>query len=413
MLNCKGFFYTFAPMSKHTLRDWFFNDVAQTSDSPLALQITHAKGVFLYSNDKTYIDCISGISVSNLGHSNPRIIDAVKHQADQHMHLMVYGEMIQSSQVQLAHLLNQFLPENLQSVYFVNSGSEAIEGAMKLAKRATGRSRFVAQYLAYHGSTQGALSLMSDAYFSNAFRPLIPGVSFINQNETSEINDLITTDTAAVFIEPVMGEKGYEPCDINYLKAVRKRCDETGALLVFDEIQTGYGRTGSLFAFQYMEVIPDILVLAKGFGGGMPLGAFIASKNLMSLLTDQPVLGHITTFGGHPVSCAASLEALKILTETDVLTDIPAKEALFRALLVHPKIKNISGKGLMLALHFDDELFCRQVIDGCVRDGLLIDWFLFAANRIRLAPPLIIEEPEIRKVCGIIIENVSKAMQPL
>jgi acetylornithine/succinyldiaminopimelate/putrescine aminotransferase len=326
---------------------------------------------------------------------------------------MVYGEMIQSTQVQLAHLLSQQLPEKLQSVYFVNSGSEAIEGAMKLAKRATGRYRFVAQHLAYHGSTQGALSLMSDAYFSNAFRPLIPGVSFIHQNDISEINTLITTETTAVFLEPVMGEKGYEPCDINYLKAVRKRCDETGTLLVFDEIQTGYGRTGSLFAFQVLEVVPDILVLAKGFGGGMPLGAFIASKELMSVLTDRPVLGHITTFGGHPVSCAASLEALKILTETDILNTIASKEALFRSLLVHPLIKSITGTGLMLSLVFDDEVFCRKVIDGCVRDGLLIDWFLFAANRIRLAPPLIIEEPEIRKVCGIIIENISKAMQPL
>ncbi len=409
----QGVFLYLCRMYKHTLRDWFFNDVAQTSDSPLALQITHASGVFLYSDDKSYIDCISGISVSNLGHSNPRITEAVKKQVDQHMHLMVYGEMIQSTQVQLAHLLSQQLPEKLQSVYFVNSGSEAIEGAMKLAKRATGRYRFVSQHLAYHGSTQGALSLMSDAYFSNAFRPLIPGVSFMHQNDISEINTLITTETAAVFLEPVMGEKGYEPCDINYLKAVRKRCDETGTLLVFDEIQTGYGRTGSLFAFQVLEVVPDILVLAKGFGGGMPLGAFIASKELMSVLTDRPVLGHITTFGGHPVSCAASLEALKILTETGILNTIASKEALFRSLLVHPLIKSITGTGLMLSLVFDDEVFCRKVIDGCVRDGLLIDWFLFAANRIRLAPPLIIEEPEIRKVCGIIIENISKAMQPL
>jgi len=409
----QGVFLYLCPMSSGTLRDWFFNDVAQTSDSPLALQISHAEGVFLYTQDKTYIDCISGISVSNLGHSNPRIIAAVKSQLDKHMHLMVYGEMIQSSQVQLAHALTQKLPDSLNSVYFVNSGSEGIEGAMKLAKRVTGKHRFVAQHLAYHGSTQGALSLMSDPYFSNTFRPLLPGVNYIHQNDLSEINSIITMDTAAVFIEPVMGEKGYEPCTIEYLQALRKRCNETCTLLVFDEIQTGYGRTGSLFAFQSLGVVPDVLVLAKGFGGGMPLAAFIASQSLMSVLTDKPVLGHITTFGGHPVSCAASLEALKILTETDILSKIPEKEALMRSLLVHPLIKNITGKGLMLSLVFEDEKFCRKVIDGCVRDGLLIDWFLFAANRIRIAPPLIIEEPEIKQLCGIIIENISKAMQPL
>ena len=399
-------------MSSATLRSLFFKHVAQTSDAPLALSITHAQGVYLYAVDSTYIDCISGISVSNLGHSNPAIVNAVRQQAEKHMHLMVYGEIIQSPQVLLAQTLANHLPPSLSAVYFVNSGSEAIEGAMKLAKRATGRHRFVTQNLAYHGSTQGALSLMSDAYFSNAFRPLLPGVSFINQNAIDEIDALITTDTAAVFIEPVMGEKGYEPCDIQYLKAIRKRCNETGALLVFDEIQTGYGRTGSLFAFQSMEVVPDVLVLAKGFGAGMPLGAFIASESLMSVLTDHPVLGHITTFGGHPVSCAASLAALDILTNSNIIEQIPEKEVLFRSLLIHPAIKNISGKGLMLALDLGDDVFCRRVIDGCVRDGLLIDWFLYAANRIRIAPPLIIEAPEIRKVCGIILENISKAMQP-
>lgn len=400
-------------MSSATLRSLFFQHVAQTSDAPLALSITHAQGVFMYAEDTTYIDCISGISVSNLGHSHPAIVEAVKQQAEKHMHLMVYGEIVQSPQVRLAQTLTSHLPAALSSVYFVNSGSEAIEGAMKLAKRFTGRHHFVAQHQAYHGSTQGALSLMSDAYFSRAFRPLLPGISFIHQNALDEIDALITSQTAAVFIEPVMGEKGYEPCDIQYLKAVRKRCNETGALLVFDEIQTGYGRTGSLFAFQSLDVVPDILVLAKGFGAGMPLGAFIASESLMSVLTDNPVLGHITTFGGHPVSCAASLAALEILTSTPLIEQVPEKEALFRSLLVHPAIKNISGKGLMLAIELGDDVFCRRVIDGCVRDGLLIDWFLYAANRIRIAPPLVIEDPEIRRVCGIIIENISKAMQPL
>ena len=395
-------------MLKHTNRDRFFRFVAQTSDNPLAIEIQKAEGVFLYAADKTYIDCISGISVSNLGHSNSAIKEAIKRQVDQHLHLMVYGEMVQSTQVQLAEKLASYLPQNLQSVYFVNSGSEAIEGAMKLAKRWTKRARFVAQTFAYHGSTHGALSLMSESYFSQAFVPLLPGVDFIVQNDCSQIDELITHETAAVFIEPIMGEKGYWPCSIDYLKAIRKRCDETGALLVFDEIQSGYGRTGSLFAFQHLEVVPDILVLAKGFGAGMPLGAFIASPDMMAILTDNPVLGHITTFGGHPVSCAASLAALNYLHDEAVLEGIAEKEHLFRKLLVHPKIKRIDGSGLMLALVFDSPVFCRAVIDACVESGLLIDWFLYAENRIRLSPPLIMDQKQIETVSGIIIENIQK-----
>jgi acetylornithine/succinyldiaminopimelate/putrescine aminotransferase len=395
-------------VKKHTNRERFFGFVAQTSDNPLAIEIQRAEGVYLYAENKTYIDCISGISVSNLGHANPSINQALKDQIDKHLHLMVYGEMIQSTQVQLAEKLASYLPENLQSVYFVNSGSEAIEGAMKLAKRYTGRSRFVAQDCAYHGSTHGALSLMSEPYFSNSFAPLLPGIDFIRQNEVSEINKLISTQTAAVFIEPIMGEKGYLPCSVEYLKAVRKRCDETGTLLVFDEIQSGYGRTGSLFAFQELEVVPDILVLAKGFGAGMPLGAFIASNKIMEVLTDNPVLGHITTFGGHPMSCAASLAALNYLHDENIMKDIPAKEQLFRELLIHPKIKKIDGKGLMLALVFDDAQFCRKVIDACVDSGLLIDWFLYAENRIRLSPPLIINNEQIEIVSGIIFENIQR-----
>ena len=399
-------------MQKHTNRERFFGFLAQTSDNPLAIEIQKAEGVYLYANGKTYIDCISGISVSNLGHSNAAINEALKNQIDKHLHLMVYGEMIQSSQVQLAEKLATYLPSNLQSVYFVNSGSEAIEGAMKLAKRYTGRSRFVAQENAYHGSTHGALSLMSDPYFSNSFTPLLPGIDFIKQNDHSEINSLITHQTAAVFIEPIMGEKGYLPCSMAYLKAVRKRCDETGTLLVFDEIQSGYGRTGSLFAFQQLEVVPDILVLAKGFGAGMPLGAFIASNNIMQVFTENPVLGHITTFGGHPMSCAASLAALNYLHTESIMDGIPEKEHLFRRLLVHPKIKQIDGKGLMLALVFEDVEFCRKVIDACVDSGLLIDWFLYAENKIRLSPPLIISKEQIETVSGIVIENIKKQCNP-
>ncbi len=395
-------------MLKHTNRERFFGFVAQTSDNPLAIEIQKAEGVYLYADNKTYIDCISGISVSNLGHSNPVINEALKNQIDKHLHLMVYGEMIQSTQVQLAETLASYLPSNLQSVYFVNSGSEAIEGAMKLAKRYTGRSRFVAQEYAYHGSTHGALSMMSEPYFSQSFTPLLPGIDFIRQNSRSKISNLITHETAAVFVEPIMGEKGYLKCTIPYLRAIRKRCDETDTLLVFDEIQSGYGRTGTLFAFQELEVVPDILVLAKGFGGGMPLGAFVSSNKIMQVLTDNPVLGHITTFGGHPLSCAASLAALNYLHDELILDSIQEKEDLFRKLLVHPKIKKIDGKGLMLALVFEDAQFCRKVIDACVDSGLLIDWFLYAENRIRLSPPLIISKEQIEIVSGIIIENIEK-----
>lgn len=390
----------------------FFKHLAQTSDAPLALEISHAKGMYLYSKDKTYIDCISGISVSNLGHSHPKIIEAIKSQVDQHMHLMVYGEIIQSPQTQLAQALCNLLPNTLNSVYYVNSGSEAIEGAMKLAKRYTGRHRFVAVENAYHGSTQGALSLMSDHYFSDRFTPLLPGITYIKQNEVDLINECITFDTAAVFVEPIMGEKGYEPCTHAFLEGLRRRCNETGTLLIFDEIQSGYGRSGKLFAFEHDQIFPDILVLAKGFGGGMPLGAFISSHDIMSVFMDNPVLGHITTFGGHPVSCAAGLAALNAIQDEGLIGQIQAKEALFRQLLIHPKIKAISGKGLMLALHFEEEQFCRKVIDACVSSGLLIDWFLFAPDRIRLAPPLIVDESHIREICGIILENISKAMQP-
>jgi acetylornithine/N-succinyldiaminopimelate aminotransferase len=387
----------------------FFNHVAQTSDNPLGINITHANGVWMYDSEgRKYLDCISGISVSNVGHANKAVNDAIKLQIEKHSHLMVYGEMVQSSQVLLAEKLSSILPKNLNITYFVNSGSEAIEGAMKLAKRYTGRSRFIALESAYHGSTQGALSLMSDIYFQNKFAPLLPGVDFLKQNDLTQIDKLVTTETAAVFVEPIMSEKGYMPCSIEFLKALREKCNETGALLVFDEIQTGMGRTGSLFAFQEIEIVPDILVVAKAFGGGMPLGAFIASSEIMACLMNHPVLGHITTFGGHPVSCAASLAAIQFIEEKKLMSDIQEKEPLFRRLLIHPKIKTITGKGLMLAIDLEDPVFCRQVIDQCVRDGLLIDWFLYAENKIRLSPPLIISKEEIHYICKKIIDILDK-----
>ncbi|MDI1234945.1 MAG: aminotransferase class III-fold pyridoxal phosphate-dependent enzyme [bacterium] len=393
-------------MHSEALNRLFYKHVGQTSSAPLALQIERAEGIYMYAKDKTYIDCISGISVSNVGHGNAKVIEAAKAQLDHYMHLMVYGEMVQEPQVNLATKLTSVLPASLNSVYYVNSGSEAIEGAMKLAKRVTGRHQFTAQYLAYHGGTHGALSLMSDAYFSRKFVPLLPGITFIHQNDLSELNTAITEETAAVFIEPIMGEKGYVCCDLAYLKAIRKRCDETGTLLVFDEIQSGYGRCGYLFALEKYGITPDILILAKGFGGGMPLGCFIADKKNMDLFQDNPVLGHITTFGGHPVSCAASLATLNFIIDNDLAEKANAKEKEFRRLLVHPNIKHVTGTGLMLAIDLEDKIYCRQVIDKCVNAGLLVDWFLYSEHKIRLAPPLIIENEAIEKICGIILENL-------
>jgi len=395
-------------LKDNTLYRNFFNYVGQTSAAPLAIQIENAKGVFLYAKDKNYIDCISGIGVSNIGHGNPQVIEAIKHQAELHLHLMVYGEMIQAPQVNLAQKLASNLPSTLNNVYYVNSGSEAIEGAMKLAKRYTGKSNFVAQKLAYHGGTHGALSLMSDSYFSQKFVPLLTGISFINQNKIEEINEIINDRTAAVFIEPIMGEIGYEPCTLDYLTAIRKRCTEVGALLIFDEIQSGFGRSGSLFSFMQFNITPDVLVLAKSLGGGMPLGCFIASKDIMGVLMDNPVLGHINTFGGHPISCAAALAALTFILDHNLAEKAIEKEQFFRERLKHPKIINISGKGLMLALHFEDKIFCRKVIDTCIENGLLIDWFLYAEDRIRLAPPLIIEQEQITQVCNIILESIDQ-----
>lgn len=393
----------------HSLKRNFLQHIAQTSDSPLAIQIERAEGVFMYDiNNKAYIDCISGISVSNVGHANPMVNEAVKKQLDQHLHLMVYGEIIQKPQVELAQKLSTLLPEGMDSVYFVNSGSEAVEGAMKLAKRYTGKHRFVALKQAYHGSTHGALSLMSDSYFTDAFVPLLPGIDFIDQNNHEEALNAIDCDVAAVFMEPIMSEKGYIPCADDFIQLVASRCKQVGALLVFDEIQSGMGRTGQFLAFQHTNVNPDIVLMAKAFGGGLPLGAFVSSKNIMQVLMDNPVLGHITTFGGHPLSCTASLAAINYIYDNDLMGAIPPKEQLFRSLLVHPLIKEISGKGLMLAISFENKQFARQVIDQCVQDGLLIDWFLFAEDKIRLSPPLIIETPEIKEICRIILKNINQ-----
>ncbi len=389
-----------------TLRNEFLQHLAQTSDAPMLLEIIKADGVHLFDVDgKKYMDLISGISVSNVGHHHPKVVEAIKKQVDDYMHLMVYGEYIQSPQVLLAKRLSELLPANLDSVYFVNSGSEAIEGAMKLAKRFTGRPHLVSFVDAYHGSTQGALSIGGNEDLKNAFRPLIPGVKHIRFNDIDDLS-VIDEHTACVFAETIQGEAGVIVPEKDFLIALRNRCNETGALLVLDEIQTGFGRTGSLFAFSHYSIVPDILCIAKGMGGGLPIGAFISSKEIISSLMSNPVLGHITTFGGNPVCCAASLAVLDVLIEENLMEHVAAKEQQFRQLLQHKAIKQISGKGLLLALEFETEDFNKKVIQECIIQGVIVDWFLFSGNKMRIAPPLIISEGEISHACKIILNAI-------
>jgi acetylornithine/N-succinyldiaminopimelate aminotransferase len=391
-------------------RQLFFNHVAQTTETPLALEIEKAEGVYLFdTSGKQYIDLISGISVSNVGHRHSKVVAAIKDQLDKYMHLMVYGEFIQSPQVQLAKLLSDNLPSNLSSVYFVNSGSEAIEGALKLAKRATGRTELISFKNAYHGSTQGSLSIMGSEEFKNAFRPLLPDTRQIEYNNLEHLK-YITELTACVVVETIQGEAGAITPENNFLKYLRERCIQVGALLVVDEIQCGFGRTGKLFAFEHYGFVPDILCLAKGMGGGMPIGAFISSKGIMNTLTNNPILGHITTFGGHPVCCAAALANLKIIVEENLAEGVEAKEHLFRTLLKHPKIKPLKGKGLLLSIEFDSYEQNKTIIDKCIEKGLIADWFLFNSNSMRIAPPLIITEEQIRKACEIIVESVNEVI---
>lgn len=389
-----------------TQRQLFINHLAQTSDSPLALEIESAEGVYLKdASGKKYLDLISGISVSNVGHRHPAVLKAIQEQLDKYMHLMVYGEYIQAPQVKLAKLISDLLPAKLSSVYFVNSGSEAIEGAMKLAKRYTGRTEVIAFKNAYHGSTQGSLSIMGNEEFKQAFRPLLPDIKQLEYNNIQQLEH-ITDRTAAVFVETLQGEAGAIAPQGDFLKQLQQRCVATGALLIADEIQTGFGRTGKLFAFEHYDIVPDILCIAKGMGGGMPIGAFISSKEIMNSLTNNPVLGHITTFGGHPVCCAASYATLQVLLNEKLIEKVEEKEKLFRELLVHPAIKSINGKGLLLALEFDSYDQNKMIIDACIENGVITDWFLFNAHSMRIAPPLTITSEEIREACSIILKCV-------
>lgn len=389
-------------------REQFFNHVAQTSPAPLGLEIERAEGSFLFgTHGEKYVDLISGISVSNVGHRHPKVVEAAKHQLDKYMHVMVYGEYVQSPQVKLAEKIVSLLPEKLNCVYFTNSGSEAIECAMKLAKRITGRYEVVSFRDAYHGSTQGALSIMGSETFKNSFRPLIPGSRLLDYNRIDQLN-LITTETACVIVETVQAEAGAIVPSSEYLKLLRKRCTATNTMLIFDEIQTGFGRTGKLFGFESSGVVPDCIVFAKGMGGGMPIGACVSSRENMDAFTHNPVLGHITTFGGHPVSCAAALATLEVITEEKLWLNVAEKESIIRTSLVHPLIKEIRGQGLLLAVVFESFEQNKKIIDAALAKGVITDWFLFCDHAMRIAPPLNIENEVLVDACTKIIAAIQE-----
>jgi acetylornithine/N-succinyldiaminopimelate aminotransferase len=389
-------------------RELFLRHIAQTSPAPMALEIVKAEGVMLIDAEgKEYIDLIGGISVANTGHRHPAVVDAIRKQTDAYLHIMVYGEFIESPQVQYATLLTSCLPALLDTVYFTNSGAEAVEGAMKLAKKSTGRTGIIAFKNSYHGSTQGALSIMGSEYWRNAFRPLLPGISHLLYNSFESL-EYITEDIACVITETVQAEAGVLTPSREWMQALRQRCSQTGTLLVLDEIQTGFGRTGHLWGFEQFGIVPDILLLGKALGGGMPLGAFIAGKQLMNLLSSDPVLGHITTFGGHPVSCAAGMASLQALLEEKLIGEVTAKQQLFISLLKHPAIKAIRSNGLWLAIEFDSFGTNKKIIDYCIHNGLVSDWFLFAPECLRVSPPLTISEKQIKTACQILLKAMDQ-----
>jgi len=387
-------------------KEIFKRNQAQTFAYPSCLEVKSAKGSYITDADgKKYIDFIAGVSACTLGHSNPIIINAVKKQLDKYSHVMVYGEYIQSPQYKLAKLLADNLPKNLSTTYFTNSGAEAIEGAIKLAKRATGLSEIISCKDSYHGSTQGALSIMGNEYHKAKYRPLLPNCNQIIYNDVNSLKK-ITNKTAAVVIEPIQGASGFITPENNFLQKVRERCTQTGTLLIFDEIQTCYGRLGTLFGFEKYNIVPDVLCIAKGMGGGMPIGAFIASWELMNLLSFEPKLGHITTFGGHPINCAASLACLRYLLSNNIMQEVEQKEQLFRMHLKHPNIKEVRGKGLMLAIEFNCEELAQKAVEKSIEKGLILFYFLFTKTAIRITPPLTISKEEIIKGCRIIREII-------
>lgn len=391
-----------------TERELFFKHMGLPSANPTALHITKAENIYLFDNNgRKIIDLCAGVSVSNVGHQHPAVVEAVKKQADEYMHIHVYGELLQTPQVKYAELLANNMSYELDAVYFVNSGSEANEGALKLAKRYTGRYEVFSFKNAYHGSTIGALSIMGDEYYKRAFRPLMPDVHFLEFNN-EQMLERISEKTACVIVEPVQAEAGVITPKNDFLKKLRKKCTEVGALLIFDEVQTGFGRTGQLFAHQKYGIVPDIMTIAKAMGGGMPIGAFVSSREIMDALKSNPVLGHITTFGGHPVSAAAALASLKVLLEQNIIDKVEQKGQLFRLKLKHKKIKNIDGVGLLLAVELESADEVSKFIEKAAELGLITDAFLFAPNKFRIGPPLVITEEQIDEVCAKIIEVLDK-----
>ena len=397
-------------MSRITNRQLFFQHLAQTSDKPIGIEVASANGVYIHDTEgKAFIDMIAGFSVCNIGHSHPAVIKAIQEQVEKYMHVIVYGEFVQAPQVQYAKALTSLLPENLQSVYFTNSGAEATEGAMKLAKRVTGRTKIVAFEGAYHGSTQGALSVMGDEYFRNAFRPLLPDILHLRYNNFEDI-ELVDATVACVMVELVQAETGITPANKEWVLALKNKCESLCALLIVDEIQSGFGRTGTLFAFEQYGFVPDVLLVGKALGGGLPLGAFIADTKMMSTLTQHPVLGHITTFGGNPVSCAAGNAALTILQDSGWIEAVKEKENYLITHLHHPAILHRNHAGLWMSLQFESATLTKKIAAACIANGIITDWFLFAEDRIRIAPPLSITIDELIIAIEKIIKSINEAI---
>ena len=385
-----------------SLQDDFLNYQAKTTPHPLGIVVKKAKGSYITSESgKKYLDFVAGVSACSLGHCHPKVVSAIRKQSKKYLHVMVYGEFAQEPAVNLSKELIDLLPENHQSIYLTNSGTEAIEGALKLAKRVTGRSELIGALNSYHGSTHGALSLLGSEHQKIGYRPLLPDTRFIEFNSLSDLEN-ITTKTAAVLLETIQGGAGFILPENNYLKKVKERCDAVGALLILDEIQPGFGRTGHFFGFEHFNVKPDIIVMGKGMGGGLPVGAFTASRELMKMLEDKPKLGHITTFGGNPLIAASCLATLRVIRDSKLMQEIPEKEALFRFELNHPKIKSIRGKGLMLAPILENAELVNQVVLKCIDRGLLLFWLLWEKKALRISPPLTISKKEIKKGCAII-----------
>ncbi len=392
-------------------RQLFFQHLAQTSDKPIGIEVASAEGVYIKDvNGKKFVDMIAGFSVCNIGHSHPEVIKAIQEQTSKYMHVIVYGEFIQAPQVQYAKALTSLLPENLQSVYFTSSGAEATEGAMKLAKRVTKRTKIISFKGGYHGSTQGALSVMGDEYFKNAFRPLLPDTLQLRYNHFEDLEHIDST-VACVIVEPVQAESGITPASKDWLAAIAQKCKEHCVLFIFDEIQSGFGRTGSMFAFEQLGVVPDILLVGKALGGGLPLGAFISHPRMMGLLTESPVLGHITTFGGNPVCCAAGTAALKVLENSGWIAAVAAKESILINEMVHPAIIHRSHKGLWMSLQFKSADIAKKIAATCVANGIITDWFLFAEDKIRIAPPLCISAEELSNAIKNIQLSIDQAIQ--